>query len=111
MLRQRTKVQRHVQDLRVPRAATMPVLKRVVEFPVKRHAVGPDKTGLDCRSTPDDVAAVIYEDFGVPASQLFFAFSPEPIASASLAQVHVAWLRNEVCFTGSSADSDLRARF
>lgn len=39
----------------------------------------------------DDVCAVIKEDLGEHPDQLFRSFDPEPIASASLAQVHVAY--------------------
>jgi hypothetical protein len=37
-----------------------------------------------------DVRATVAEDLGAPPEQLFASFSPQPIASASLAQVHEA---------------------
>ena len=39
----------------------------------------------------EDVCRVIEEEFGRKVEQLFDDFDPEPIASASLAQVHVAY--------------------
>jgi len=41
-------------------------------------------------SSLDDVRAVIAEDLGAPPEELWESFSPVPVASASLAQVHVA---------------------
>ena len=41
-------------------------------------------------SSISDVAAVFQEEFGAPATQVFASFNEVPIASASLAQVHVA---------------------
>ncbi|PRW32844.1 ABC1 protein [Chlorella sorokiniana] len=41
-------------------------------------------------STYEQVRQTIQEDFGCPVEQLFAEFGPEPIASASLAQVHEA---------------------
>jgi len=42
-------------------------------------------------SSYSDVCAVIEEDLGASPNELFESFEKEPIASASLAQVHVAY--------------------
>lgn len=42
-------------------------------------------------SSWDSVRRVIHEDLGAFPEDLFDSFDPQPIASASLAQVHVAW--------------------
>ena len=43
------------------------------------------------KSSYEDVCAVIQEDLGMHPDELFDSFEKEPIASASLAQVHVAY--------------------
>lgn len=43
------------------------------------------------RTSYDDVRQVVYEDFGEEIEEIFDDFDPEPIASAALAQVHVAY--------------------
>ena len=43
------------------------------------------------KTSSEDVAAVIEEELGKRPDELFSRFEPEPIASASLAQVHVAY--------------------
>jgi len=43
------------------------------------------------RSTYDDVCKVIEEDLGASVDEIFDGFEKKPIASASLAQVHVAY--------------------
>ena len=43
-----------------------------------------------CEPTPyEDLKGLFLSDMGVPVSQLFEDFDPEPIGVASLAQVHV----------------------
>ena len=39
-----------------------------------------------------DVAAVVTDEFGAPPGRLFARFDPEPLAAASIAQVHAAEL-------------------
>lgn len=47
----------------------------------------------DIRATPiDDIQAVLREEYGALYEQLFLRFDPEPIASASIGQVHRAVL-------------------
>lgn len=41
-------------------------------------------------STWEEVASIVREDLGAPPEKLFASFSPAPLASASLAQVHEA---------------------
>ncbi len=43
---------------------------------------------------PDDIRALIASEFGRPADEVFAWFAPEPIAAASLAQVHPARLQD-----------------
>lgn len=43
---------------------------------------------------PDDIRALIASEFGRPADEVFAWFAPEPVAAASLAQVHPARLRD-----------------
>ncbi|KAH9578405.1 UbiB domain [Trypanosoma melophagium] len=43
----------------------------------------------------EDVKRIIYEETGKRVEDIFSYFEPEPIASASIAQVHRAWLRPE----------------
>ena len=42
----------------------------------------------------DDIRALIAAEFGRPAGEVFAWFAPEPVAAASLAQVHPARLRD-----------------
>lgn len=46
------------------------------------------------QSSLDDVHRILETELGSPVEEIFTDFSPEPIASASLAQVHVATLRD-----------------
>src|SRR5262249_51159178 len=41
----------------------------------------------------EDVERVFVHERGAPPGALFDAFEPEPLAAASIGQVHVAWLR------------------
>jgi predicted unusual protein kinase regulating ubiquinone biosynthesis (AarF/ABC1/UbiB family) len=41
---------------------------------------------------PDAIAEVISEEYGAPAAEVFASFDPEPLASASIGQVHAAKL-------------------
>ncbi len=41
---------------------------------------------------PDDIQALITSEFGRPVDEVFAWFAPEPVAAASLAQVHAARL-------------------
>ena len=43
----------------------------------------------------DDVKGIIESEFGKPLEDIFEEFSEEPIASASIGQVHTAFLNNE----------------
>jgi len=53
------------------------------------------KSMLNCAptSTFESVSKVFLEEFGRPCDEIFAEFEREPIASASLAQVHVAYMR------------------
>ncbi len=46
------------------------------------------------RSTPEQVAAQIESELGKPAEEIFAEFDPEPVASASIGQVHRARLHD-----------------
>ncbi len=58
----------------------------VGEFAKLRDRVPPE--------TFEDIRAVVEEDLGAPLEQLFSSFSTEPLAAASIAQVHAALLRD-----------------
>lgn len=51
-----------------------------------------------CQQAPktpwEDVKAIVEQDLGAPIEQLFSKFSETPVASASLAQVHEAYLKS-----------------
>lgn len=51
---------------------------------------------LDQASTRslDEVRRVVSEEFGAPPEKIFAIFEPQPIASASLAQVHAAYTKD-----------------
>lgn len=64
-----------------------------LDYLVPQEIVDAMKAMLDAapRSSYDDVRQVIKEELGDTPENLFASFSPEPVASASLAQVHVAY--------------------
>jgi predicted unusual protein kinase regulating ubiquinone biosynthesis (AarF/ABC1/UbiB family) len=43
---------------------------------------------------PEVIDKVVQSDFGVPVRSLFAAFSPNPVAAASIGQVHRARMRD-----------------
>jgi len=43
----------------------------------------------------DDVRRIVAAELGRPPEQVFDSFEPAPLATASVGQVHVAWLRGE----------------
>eukprot|EP01016_Furgasonia_blochmanni_P054876 TRINITY_DN9094_c0_g1_i3.p1 TRINITY_DN9094_c0_g1~~TRINITY_DN9094_c0_g1_i3.p1 ORF type:complete len:422 (-),score=107.55 TRINITY_DN9094_c0_g1_i3:344-1609(-) len=57
-----------------------------------------EKMKTMCQSAPtssfDEVRMTIQESFGKPLEEIFSEFSPLPISSASIAQVHVATLKS-----------------
>src|SRR5438093_1136805 len=63
----------------------------------RRSLVGLDVAGIASVNTAEDTIAsevVIESELGRPPEQLFAEFSPEPIAAASIGQVHTARLHD-----------------
>ncbi|RYH31369.1 hypothetical protein EON65_02770 [archaeon] len=60
-------------------------------FPVEYHDILSTLLDKNPTSSIDSVNRIMNEDFGFGTHALFDSFDPTPIASASLAQVHVAY--------------------
>lgn len=43
----------------------------------------------------DEVRRIVAEELGLPPEEVFDAFDPRPLATASVGQVHVAWLQGQ----------------
>lgn len=63
-------------------------------FPVEYHTILTSLLANNPQSSFQSVQQTFQEDFGVPLDSMFSTFEPVPFASASLAQVHRATLKD-----------------